>query len=39
VRRGDLTGHVLDERYRGLRWPHVSVATLVPAGPIVAPWP
>lgn len=25
--------------FNGLRWPHVSVATLVPAGPIVAPWP
>jgi len=24
--------------FNGLRWPHVSVATLVPAGPIVAPW-
>ena len=25
--------------FNGLRWPHVSVATLVPSGPIVSPWP
>jgi len=25
--------------FNRLRWPHVSVATLVPAGPITAPWP
>lgn len=25
--------------FNRLRWPHVSVATLVPAGPIAVPWP
>jgi hypothetical protein len=25
--------------FNTLSWPHVSVATLVPAGPIVMPWP